>query len=184
MTILQTERTVIDRISLDDAPFFAELLSSPGWIRFIGRDVSDEKAVEEYLRNGFLRSYRKNGFGYYIVRTASQRLPIGICGFLKRAELENPDFGFALLPEFMGFGYAFESSQAVLGYGISQFDFEVLDAVTTPENLRSIRLLEKLGFCRIDAAVPVDTTDEPLELYRWSVEEVADDSRPIVIARR
>lgn len=164
----ETKRTVIDRISLNDAPFFATLLSSPDWIRFIGeRDVSDENAVREYLRDGFLRSYRDNGFGYYIVRTGPQRVPIGICGFLKKPSLANPDFGFALLPEFFGRGYALEFSRAVLDYGVSKFNFDVLDAVTVSDNTRSIRLLEKLGFSRVETLASTKNPENPLELYRW-----------------
>ena len=166
--ILKTKRTIIDQITLEDAPFFAELMRSDDWIRFIGqRDVTDEIAVKKHLHNGYLRSYREHGFGYYVIRLMPQCIPIGICGFLKKVDLENPDFGFALLPEYIGNGYAFEASQAVLNYGESEFNFDVLDAVTIKENTRSIKLLKKLGFCRIDNINGQDKVKDPLELFRW-----------------
>lgn len=166
--MLQTERTVVDLVSLSDAPFFAALMSSPDWIRFIGdRDVSDENALREHLRNGYLRSYEENGFGYYVVRIKQRMLPIGICGFLKRESLENPDFGFALLPEYVGHGYAQEFSAAVLNFGIAKFDFHVLDAVTVSENVWSIKLLKKLGFSHVGMVAPTDDSKCALDLYRW-----------------
>ena len=55
----------------------------------------------------------------------------------------------------------------MLDYGVREFGFDVLDAVTMAENTRSIRLLEKLGFSRIESLAPTDGSDDPLELYRW-----------------
>ena len=167
MSFVATERTVIDYITLDDAPFFVSLLNSPDWLRYIGdRQIKGIEDASRYLQRGFLRSYADNGYGYYLIKALPDRLPIGICGFLNKPELENPDFGFALAPDYYGQGYAMESCRAVLDRGIQAFDFAVLDAVTKQSNLRSIRLLEKLGFHRLGLAAAT-TTDDNLLLYRW-----------------
>ena len=167
MKLLETERTIIDHITLDDAPFFLELLNSPDWLRFIGnRNVTNIDDALDYLRNGFICCYAENGFGYYIARLKPTLVPIGICGFLKKPTLDNPDFGFALLPGFYGQGLAFESSRAVLDYGIQTFKFCVLDAVTTPDNARSTRLLEKLAF-KDNGMAPSAPDNGELRLFRW-----------------
>lgn len=171
MSLIETPRTLVDYISLEDAPFFVTLLNTPDWIRFIGdRNVSDVEGAQKYLQNGFLQCYQDSGFGYYIVRTAEEQEPIGICGFLKRPNLENTDFGFALLPSYYGQGLAYESCRAVLEYGIKTFNFKTLDAVTVPDNRASIRLLEKLGFSR-QGIIDEDSSDDPLVLYRWQPAE-------------
>ena len=163
---LTTERTIIERISLEDADFILALVNSPGWIRFIGdRDISNLDDARRYLQDGFLKSCRDNGFGYYSVRLACTLEPVGICGFLKRPYLDNADFGFALLPDYFGRGLAYEACRAVLAYGARAFAFPVLDAVTVPDNLRSMRLLEKLGFERQDQGINMPG-DECLLLYR------------------
>ena len=168
MTILLAERTIVDRISEEDAPFFVELVNTPGWLRFIGaRQVSDVDDALKYLRNGFLRSYRDHGFSYYLVRRELDQKAMGVCGFLKKPELQNPDFGFAFLPQHVNQGYAHEACWAVLEYGVTTFGFEVLDAVTVPDNVRSIRLLEKLGFQR-EGTLKEASTKETLVLFRWS----------------
>ena len=94
-------------------------------------------------------SYSENKFGYYLVRTKNLEDTIGICGFLKKPTLGNPDFGFAFLLEHSGQGYALESCSAVFSYWIRQFNFLSVDAVTTTGNYRSIRLLEKLKFQQV-----------------------------------
>lgn len=170
MTILQTARLDIDQIALDDAPFFLALLNSPGWLRFIGdRKVADEDDARRFLSDGFMRSYREHGFTYYLVRISNGRVPVGICGFLKKPALDNPDFGFAFLPEFCAQGFALEAGQAVLSYGAERFGFAVLDAVTKADNTRSIHLLRKLGFSRVGVIEPEPESgsEQPLLLFRW-----------------
>lgn len=165
LTILRTQRTSVDSISLSDAEFFVDLVNSPEWLRFIGsRNVSNTEDARDYLEQGFLRSYRDHGFGYYLIRLHSGT-PIGICGFLKKPNLENPDFGFALLPEYYGKGYGFESASEVLKYGITTFKFDVLDAVTSAENIRSQRLLDRLEFRR-HGSIKSEGDFEDLFLYR------------------
>ena len=163
MQILRTERTIVDIITLNDAEFFVSLVNSPDWLRFIGdRKVNDIEDARRYLQTGFLRCYNENGFGYYLVKTLD-RTPIGICGFLKKAHLENVDFGFALHPDWFGLGLGYEASASVLDYGIETYSFMVLDAVTASDNFRSKRLLDRLGFTRTGTIGDSETT----ELYRW-----------------
>ena len=167
MNVAKTARTIINYNTLDDASFFLTLANSPDWLRYIGeRIVTNVQDACQYLENGLLQFYSDNRYGYYVVRTALDRVPIGICGFLKRQSLENPDFGFAFLPEYYGQGFAIESCRAVLEFGIGTFGFSVLDAVTSLENVRSIRLLEKLGLLQY-GTVDGDNSEDQLTLYRW-----------------
>lgn len=167
MKLPETDRTIINSITQDDAPFIFELVNSPDWVRFIGdRNVSNVDDACNYLRNGFLQSCADNGFGYYVARLKPDLLPIGIGGFLKKPNLENPDFGFALLPNYFRQGLALEYSRAILAYGIQKFGFRVLDAVTTLDNHRSIRLLEKLDF-KEHGIIKSETGGNDLRLFRW-----------------
>lgn len=162
-----TKRLSIDFITIDDAPFFVSLVNTTDWLRFIGdRGVTDIESAASYLKNGFLKCYEDNGFGYYIVRKTSDQEAVGICGFLKKPDLEYPDFGFALLPEYYGHGYAFEACKAVLSFGIKEFGFRFLDAVTTDDNERSAHLLIKLGFEKVGVVANQDEAKE-LMLYRY-----------------
>ncbi|MEM7016032.1 MAG: GNAT family N-acetyltransferase [Pseudomonadota bacterium] len=165
--ILTTERTLVDRITLNDAPFFFELMNSPGWLRYIGdRGIADIDAAHRVIRDAYLKVYEEHGFGYYVIKASIDLRPIGICGFLKKPHLSNPDFGFAMLPDYHGQGLAREACTAILQFGVRSFDFSILDAVTKPSNLRSIRLLEQLNFCPHGLIEP-ENGEEALALYRW-----------------
>ncbi len=147
MTILRTERLALSELSFDDAEFIVELLNDESFLRFIGdKRVRNTADAQEYLRNGPMDSYRRHGFGLYLVRRVSDATRIGICGLLRRDGLDDPDVGFALLPDFRGCGYAFESASAVVDHARTGLGLKRILGITNPDNHGSIRLLEKAGF--------------------------------------
>lgn len=144
--ILETERLILRQFTINDTKFIIELVNSPGWIENIGdRNIKTEEQAREYLRNGPLRSYEVNGFGLSLVEIKNDRTPIGMCGILKRDNLENPDIGFAFLPAFTGKGFAYEIANATMTFAISTLKLPAIFAITIPANKRSIKLLEKIG---------------------------------------
>jgi RimJ/RimL family protein N-acetyltransferase len=145
--ILETERLRLSEFTLADTAFIVELLNTPGWLQFIGdRNVRTEEQAAAYLQNGPLKSYAANGFGLLKAEMKDGATPIGMCGILKRDDLDTPDIGFAFLPRFNGQGYAFEVASALLAYAKAHLSMPTVSAITLPHNARSIRLLERLGF--------------------------------------
>jgi RimJ/RimL family protein N-acetyltransferase len=144
---IETPRLGLREFSLADTEFILRLLNSPGWIQFIGdRQVKTHQQAINYLQQGPLQSYHQNGFGLYLVEKKDDQTPIGMCGLLKRDSLENPDIGYALLADFQGKGYAFEMASATLADATDRLGMSKVWAITLPNNLKSIRLLTKLGF--------------------------------------
>ena len=144
--ILKTERLLIAEAVVEDAKFFRTLLNSPTWLKFIGdRGVKTEQQAVTYITSNLIRSYNENGYGLYKICLIPSLAPIGVCGFLKRTYLESPDIGFALLPEFEGQGLMYEASKAMLQYGKQHLNLDSIFAITTLQNQKSRRLLEKLG---------------------------------------
>jgi len=144
-TILTTQRLYLRNFELTDAPFILELLNTPAWLQFIGdRNVKTEEDATAYLANRLIKGY-ENGFGFYVIMLKDKELPIGIAGFVKRAELPHVDIGYALLPAYEGKGYASEAATAVMEYGKNQLGFSTVLAIITADNHRSIRLAEQLG---------------------------------------
>lgn len=145
--VAETNRLVISKLTKNDANFFLELTNTPNWIKYIGdRNLKTEKDAREYLKNGAIKSYIEYGFGFYKLQLKELNLkPIGICGLVKRKELDDVDVGFAMLPDYEGKGFGYESSLAVLKKAKEQFNLNKIVAITLPSNKNSIKLLEKLG---------------------------------------
>lgn len=144
--VIATERLVLRRLVVADAPFVLELVNDPSWLRFIGdkgvRTLDDARA---YITNGPQASYARHDFGLWLVELKSARTPLGICGLIRRDTLDDVDIGFAFLPSFRGQGHALEAAAATVRHARECVRLERLVAIVSPGNAASIRLLEKLG---------------------------------------
>ena len=147
MKILETERLTLRELNTGDADFILELVNEPSWLRFIGdKGIKTVEAARDYLLKGPMEMYRRLGFGLWLVELREGGVPIGICGLIKREALEDVDVGFAFLPAYWRKGYAFEAATATMRYGKGAFGLEKIVAITSPENVGSAQLLEKMGF--------------------------------------
>lgn len=145
--VLETARLVLRRLSPDDAEFILELVNDPAWLRFIGdKGVRNLDDARGYIANGPADMYARLGFGLYRAELKADGRPVGICGLIRRDGLDAVDLGFAFLPQFRRQGLAREAAAATLRHARVTFGFSRILAITTPENVDSIRLLEKLGF--------------------------------------
>ena len=141
-----TARLTLRRFTPSDAPFVLRLLNEPSFHEFIGdRGVRTLEDAVRYLEQGPMASYESYGHGLLRVALPDDT-PIGMCGLLRRPGLAHPDLGFALVPEYWGHGYTVEASRAAITYGRETLQLDTLLAITSPHNLRSMRVLEKLGF--------------------------------------
>lgn len=145
--VCETDRLFLGELRETDSPFILRLLNTPDWLRHIGdRNVRTMEDARRYIAHGVMTSYKERGYGAWLVVRKQDGEPIGLCGLFRREFLAMPDLGFALVPEAMGCGYAFEASKAVIGLANGRLGFDRLAAIVSPGNHRSVRLLEKLGF--------------------------------------
>ncbi len=165
--VLETDRLILRRLSAEDDEFILELVNDPLWLRFIGdRGVHTLKDARDYILNGPVAMYARLGFGLYLVERKSNGVPLGMCGLIKRDALEDVDLGFAFLPAYRAQGYAYEAATAVLAYGQSVFGLKRIVAITSPDNDRSAKLLEKLGFT-FEKMLQLSADDE-VKLFAWN----------------
>ena len=146
MTVLETDRLVLRRLSAEDAEFILELLNQPSFLRYIGdKGVRTTEDAVNYIQTGPQASYEQFGFGLYLVELKGSGVSIGMCGLIKRDSLPDVDVGFAFLPDYWSQGYAFEAAAAVMNYGREVFGLKRIVAITSLDNAASIKLLEKVG---------------------------------------
>jgi len=147
MVVFETDRLVLRRLTVEDAPFILRLLNEPSFLQHVGdRGVTNLADAKQYILSGPVASYERHGFGLFLVELKESGAPIGICGLLKRDALDDVDLGFAFVPESWFKGYAFESTTATLAYAHDTHHLKRLVAITSQDNVASIKLLVKLGF--------------------------------------
>lgn len=145
LNILQTERLNLRQPAEADAPFILGLVNDPDWLRYIGdRKVHSLDDARSYIAKGPTAMHARHGHSLMLV-ALKDGTPIGLCGLLKRDTLEQPDIGFAFLPQYRGQGYALEAAAATLADGRNRLGLRRILAITSPDNAASGRLLEKLG---------------------------------------
>ncbi len=150
--ICQTPRLIVRQFTLDDAQFIVRLLNEKSFIENIAdKQVRNTADAKNYLITGPMACYKDYGYGLHAVLlkngdTSNQEIMIGMCGLLKRPELEHPDLGYAFLPEFCGKGYAQEAAAAVLENELPTHSLKTILAVTSLTNQSSQSLLKKVNF--------------------------------------
>jgi [ribosomal protein S5]-alanine N-acetyltransferase len=162
--VIRTERLDLRELELRDAGFMLELLNEPAFLRFIGdKGVRTQAAAREYLQKGPVESYGRHGFGLYAA-CLHDGTPIGICGLVKRDGLADVDVGFAFLARYCSKGYAVESAAAVLAHARRVLRLQRIVAITAPDNLSSIAVLERIGL-KFERMIRLDEGSPELKLF-------------------
>jgi RimJ/RimL family protein N-acetyltransferase len=145
LNVIQTQRLVLRQLDLNDADFILELLNEAAFLQYIGdKGVRTLADAREYILKGPIDSYERHGFGLYAACLVDGTRT-GICGLVKRDGLEDVDVGFAFLSRHWSNGYAVESAAAVLAHASRVLRLRRIVAITAPDNLGSIAVLEKIG---------------------------------------
>jgi len=162
---LETERLYLRRVTLDDADLLLAVWNDPAFIEHVGdRGVRTAEEATEAMKAGALKLYKDHGYGPYAMARKDDGVRMGICGLFKRDNLDYPDIGFGVLPEFCGKGYAGEAAFAVLAHARDDLRIEKLTAIVSPGNAASIGLIKKLGLVFVGMfTMPGD--DEEICLY-------------------
>jgi ribosomal-protein-alanine N-acetyltransferase len=165
VTILETERLLLRQFTTDDAQFIFELLNEPSWIQNIGdRNIRTMDDARAYIVNGPRVSYEKNGFGLWLIVLKETGESIGMCGLIRRDNLEDVDIGYALLPKFWSKGYAVEAAHATKEYAKDVVGLKRLIGIVDPLNQGSIRVLEKIGL-HYEKMIRLSADDIDLKLF-------------------
>ena len=164
MTVIETSRLILSELKTEDSAFILKLYNDRDFISYIGdKGIRSIKDAEKFIENGPKQSYREHRHGLYLVQL-KDFTSIGICGLLKRANLDLPDIGFAILPDYRRMGFIYEASKAVIQDAKKRLLYDKIVAITSPNNNASINLLIKLGF-RYKELIKIESDNKPTQLY-------------------
>ena len=105
-------------------------------------DIAQAEAIIRFYLEPEGKSYNRWG-----IALKTNRQLIGTCGFHKWDKAHRrAEVGYDLSPAYWGQGYMAEALQAALQNGFERMELHRIDALVYVENVRSVRLLQKLGF--------------------------------------
>lgn len=144
--LLQTPRLTLRPLTPADAEAFFAYRSLPEVALFQGWEPQTLAEATDFLvKNASVLPFENDAWMQLGVYLASGEL-IGDVGVHFYFDGKQIELGYTLSPAFQGFGYAREAVKGLLDYFLVSRGMHRAFASVDPENVRSIHLLESLGF--------------------------------------
>jgi RimJ/RimL family protein N-acetyltransferase len=148
--VLETDRFILRMFEAKDLEAAYTLFNDADVQKYLSpKNRRTREQLEISLKN-FVGRWTERGFGLWCVTEKNIGEMIGYCGFQNFEQTEEVEIVFGFLKEHWGKGAATEALQACLNYGMEKLAFEKILAVTNPENIASIRVLEKSGMAFLE----------------------------------
>lgn len=149
--VLETERLVLREITLEDASFWLRNFSDPEVVELTAFEPPvDLDAAKDEITQYAIRLFEQGaGFRWGITVRPSRELigTLGYHGWVREGG-SRARVGYELMREYRRRGIMTEAMRAILAYGFGSMKLNRVEVLTDPTNVRSIRLLERLGFHR------------------------------------
>jgi RimJ/RimL family protein N-acetyltransferase len=143
---MHTERLTLSRPVRSDRDDLAALLGDPRMGRWLGGTRTPGESAS--ILAGHIAHWDAHGFGLWIARERASRALVGrgglnltIAGGAGAVEV-----GWAVAPERWGSGLGTEIGAAAVAVARSDLGLGELVSYTLPDNIASLRVMEKLGF--------------------------------------
>ena len=145
--IIETERLFIRPFTMDDIePAYTMNLDAEVSQYTGDGGVVSKKEIKRRIIHDVLGDYKKYGFGRLAVEWKTDNKFIGFAGLKLLDDLNEVDLGYRFLREYWGRGIATEAAGACVNLGFKTLGLSKIIAMVLPENIGSIRVLEKLNF--------------------------------------
>lgn len=144
---LRTERLILRPWREADLAPFATLNSDPIAMEYFPKLLTRE---ESDAMVGRIRAhFDREGFGLWAVEVPGIAPFIGFTGLARPSFMSDSiEVGWRLMREHWGAGYATEAARASLAWGFANLPVPEIVAMVVPDNLRSQRVMAKLGMAR------------------------------------
>ena len=172
LPVIATERLVLRPWRDDDLEPFAAMSADPAVMEFYPALLSREQceAVIDRIRGHFARE----GFGFWALEAPGVAPFVGFTGIARPGFMPVVEVGWRLARPYWGQGFATEAARAAVDWGFANLELDEIVAFVVPGNLRSQRVMGRLGMSRdADAnfehpAVPSGHALRPHWLFRLS----------------
>jgi len=156
---IHTDRLILRRWTADDFAPFAAMNADPRVMEYFPACLTREES--DVMAAGIEARFDELGFGLWAVEIPNVVRFAGFTGLaVPRFESHfTPcvEMGWRLAAAYWGYGYATEAARASVAFGFEHVGLKEIVAFTVPANVRSRRVMEKIGMTRN----PADDFDHP-----------------------
>lgn len=142
---IKTDRLLLRKLEKSDREDFFTYRSLPEvyeYQSFMPKDVAE---VDDFIRANHRNPNMPNTWFQLAIIKKDGDVLIGDIGIHFLEDDAQVEVGYTLVPSFQGKGYAIEALKAVINYLFFDLKKHRISASVDPNNIKSVRLLEKLG---------------------------------------
>jgi RimJ/RimL family protein N-acetyltransferase len=149
--VIETERLILRKPRAEDAADLAGAYADPEVVRFIGDGSTATLAEVEAGIEQWLERWETWGMSLCSLERREDGRVVGRAGFLLwdpetwQVPGDEVELGWLLAREHWGNGYATEAALALRDWAFAERGLTRLISLINPENVRSIRVAERLG---------------------------------------
>jgi len=145
--ISKTKRLLLRRFDVSDVDDLTEVLGHPEVMEFSLSCPVGRAAVSQTIQQ-FEAHWHTWGFGQCAVVHKADQKVIGYCGLIRFIDIDGQtedEIGYRLNRSYWGQGYATEAVRAIRDYGFTVVGLKRMVSMIDQNNVRSIRVAEKIG---------------------------------------
>jgi RimJ/RimL family protein N-acetyltransferase len=156
-TILETERTVVREICLKDIEDLFHLYEGDGITDYM-EPLFDREAEIQYQKDYIDKVYGFYEYGMWVVIEKATGELIGRAGVESRntEDVDQVELGYVIRKDKQNLGFATEVCRAIVDYAREELGMSSVRARVHPDNLSSVRIVEKLGMKPLSKKVNSD----------------------------
>lgn len=164
MVVIETSRLVLRPLAVSDLDVFVAMHAAPEVVDTMG-PYTRTAALERLERNEC--EWHEHGYGLVGLTERATGQFVGRSGLKYWPQFDETEVGWVLHPSFWGRGFATEAARACLDWGFSKLDVPYITAMILPDNVRSLRVAERIGMTPLrsdmllDLPVIVHSIDRP-----------------------
>ena len=143
--MVESERLVFRKFTLDDLPLLIEQRSDPDVNKFLGgTKLQNPEALDKRIRF-YMSCYDTHGFGMCAMIWKPSGEMIGSAGIQPLDGTDEIEVGYSMIKEYWGRGIGTEAARAWLDYGFRTAGLDRIVAVAHTDHRASRHIMEKLG---------------------------------------
>lgn len=140
--LIRTERLLLRPYRLEDFPHLLALYETDR-AAFIGGRLSPRQVWDGFMN--CIGQWSVLGFGGWAAEEAASGALVGEVAVHRPVDYPEIELGWLLFDGFEGRGYAFEAAFAARSWAFSELGLSSIVSYIDRDNIRSIRLAERLG---------------------------------------
>jgi RimJ/RimL family protein N-acetyltransferase len=142
MTEIETARLQLRQFTLDDFDNLFRLYSDAEVMRYLSLRTREQTQASLHKH---IQHWQQHNFGMWAVIHKDSNKLIGRCGLGFLENTPEVELGYVFDKSYWNMGLGTEASQATLQYGFGELKLDRIVAIAKPENIASIRVIQKVG---------------------------------------